>query len=427
MALNAPGHNAPGHESGSSYASSSDTYHSTVGGALNGVHKQRPRRRAPSKEAPSGLVVRWLIESSYCARVLGSGGSRLRTMRELCREPGVTARISSQLPNVGYRVFSCSGSALSVAKLAGLMTRAICDEPELERSDESSRPYELKLLVPRTLVPTICSEDALRQTAEHSHAALSCEPAPLPDSDEHVLHIYGVADAIQIAMYHCAEALQTAAPSESALYEPVTGQQLHFSCGHERKRSSIAHSNAIHPNTTHPNTTHSNTTHPNAAHPSAAYPNAAHLNAAQPYTIQSPVVSSPSSASPYAGSRTAPAPGTHEGLKLPHIEEDPELPSAVFIAYDIARSSKSEELRQIIRIDPRFHGTPEEFEVLLSNIKRVTACRAELDSNDPLQAYLDDDERPKSESLVLCGAPEENMLALFLLYRFLKHHKKSRT
>lgn len=204
--------------------------------------------------------------------------------------------------------------------------RCIFNEPDLERSDERSRPYDLKLLVPWQCVGAIDQ----KSIEEKSHAQLNLEQAPLPNSDEVVLHIFGVADAVQIALFHCAEILKNAKPERP--YNPLNN-----------------------------------------------------------------------------------SPDVSQGeLKLPHIEEDPDLPNTVFVAYEIARSSKSAKLRQIIHLDQR-----DDFDTLVRKIEYVTDCRVELHNN----LTVADDNKV---SLLLHGAPEENMLALFLLYRFLRRKNTER-
>lgn len=339
---------------------------------------------------------RWLIESSVCARVLGPSGKRLKYIKDATREANFQARISPKVQDADYRVFSSYGSAMAIAKVAGLFVRFVYDEPEDQHSHSESYRYDFKLLIPEGFVAALVgvNEENSREIEERSNALLSVEQNCLPYSSERCIHIFGPADAIQIAIYFVLETLKrvenlSGIPIEqtnSKLFNPKMVTVLNFGAGNR--------SDAI-PRIFGPNTT-----------------------GGTPSSMNEKISMSQN----FAATQGSTAPSK---LQLPPLQETTDVPQSVYTAYDIARDSRRNHLRQIVQLDSNQKGSAAERGLLIENIRRVTDCNVKEGSNDHTVNF-EEDEAMQRVSLVIEGAPQENALALFLIYRFLLRKKETK-
>lgn len=316
---------------------------------MAGDHLKRPppphdSPKAKRHHSPENtLHIRILIEPGYCARVLGPKGNRLRELRKAADESRLLDSWISSDNGFEYRVMHILGTPASVARFLGLLVRAIHDEGA-EPSGESSRPYDLKMLIPHPLMGKLIGTKMaiFKDIEQKSSAFLSADREKLPQCDDRIVHVYGVADSIHIACFHICEIydenLKSLANTRLREYEPGP-QALNFKKHH---------------------------------------PSAPQTQNASPAT---PVI--------------APA--------LPV----PDSPLQVQTAFETAKNSKRDSLSQIIKLPQ--NRPKRDLDELIENIKRVT--------NSELQILDDESEY----TIQLDGHPEENTLALFLVWRYLKN------
>lgn len=332
--------------------------------------------------------VRWLIESSVCARVLGPSGKRLKYLKESTRESNFQARISPKVQDAEFRVFSSYGSAMGVSKVAGLFVKFVYDEPENQLSCSEPSQYDFKLLIPEVFVKALVgvNEENLREIEEKSNALLSVERDNLPHSSEKCIHIFGPASVIQSAIYFSLETLKrvenanetSVEQPRSKLFDPKLGPLLEFKAGR----------------------------------PSDAIPRTwGQVGGASLGIIEY--------GCPPQTTKAITGASFSKELQLPSLIETKDVSQSIYTAYDIARDSKRTHLRQIVQLESKQKGSAAEIENLMENIRRITECKVKKGADDH-SVDFEEDRATQSTSIVIEGAPEENALALFLIYRFLR-------
>lgn len=95
------------------------------------------------------------------------------------------------------------GTPESVAKFVGLITRVILEEPE-DASNSHSKPYTLLVLIPHAMMGRLIGSRMahFKEIERQSAAHLSADHNKLPNSDDRLVYIAGVADSLHIAVYH---------------------------------------------------------------------------------------------------------------------------------------------------------------------------------------------------------------------------------
>ena len=91
----------------------------------------------------------------------------------------------------------------------GLIIRTLNNEPLNEASNQQSKTYPLRLLIPHVLIGSIIGKGGsrIREIQEASGARLNASDACLPLSSERSLVVMGVADAVHIATYYVGSTL----------------------------------------------------------------------------------------------------------------------------------------------------------------------------------------------------------------------------
>lgn len=167
--------------------------------------------------------LRMLCLVKQASMVVGPGGKKINMMKENTK---TRINISDNIRGVQERVIYVRGSCENVAKAFGLIVRAINDEDE-GKSNEHSLPLTVNLLVPHHMMGVLIGRQGtkLREIEEMSAARLMAGPNTLPMSNDRVLSLTGVADAIHIATYYIGQTItenKSKFKSKSIFYTPST-------------------------------------------------------------------------------------------------------------------------------------------------------------------------------------------------------------
>lgn len=158
------------------------------------------------REDPTTVLFRMYCPVKEAGIVVGKKGETINHIRD---KANVKIYVSENIKTVPERIVTVRGAAENVAKAFGLIVRTILDEPEDEPSSSSSRPFDLRLLMPHPIVGFIIGRHGskFREIEENSAAKLKAAETPLPYSTDRILLINGVSDAIHIAVYYVAQAV----------------------------------------------------------------------------------------------------------------------------------------------------------------------------------------------------------------------------
>lgn len=360
---------------------------------------------------PQGHVhARWLIESYLCAKVLGPGGKRIRNMKDTSKDAVTSAWITPKVPNIKFRVFNCIGTPKGVAKIAALFVKALHEENNTQAQTEP-KFYDFKLLIPVIFVDEMAGtgNENLLDIEAHTNAKISVDMSTFARTDEKCIHVNGVRDAIQASLDFIFNRLVKI--YGAAKFDPQTSSLILYA--RTPRTNPSKQSDLYTPN-------------------SRNKPQDLNYNdkvEQKPLQVLSGSVSGVVSSSKGTLSEPLTLNSKPFDFILPKNQDINSSQSNILTAFDIAKDSGRSRLRQMLQI-PCSSSSKGELEFLIENIRRVTDCtveafpvdKSELDHDDHL---LEDDEEV---SLVIEGAPSENLLGIFLIYRFLhKTNSKSMT
>lgn len=164
------------------------------------------RPTAHRETDPTYVSFRMYCPVKEASAVVGKGGETINHLRE---KSNTRINVSENLKGVPERVVSVRGPAENVARVFGLITRVLLDEPEDEPYTVMLKQYQLKLLIPHPMVGFIIGKQGLkfREIEEKSAAKLKAAEQPLPYLTDRILSITGVGDAIHIAVYYVAQVI----------------------------------------------------------------------------------------------------------------------------------------------------------------------------------------------------------------------------
>ncbi|AET38024.1 telomere maintenance protein PBP2 Ecym_2278 [Eremothecium cymbalariae DBVPG len=176
----------------------------------------------PVTHIPDYVHMRMLCLVKHASMVVGAKGERISRIKE---DTKTRINVSDNIKNVPERVVYLRGSCEDVAKAFGKISRAINDEDDRE-SNERSLPLTVNLLIPHHLMGYVIGKQGsrLREIEDLSAARLVAGPQQLPMSNDRVLCITGVADAIHIATYYVGQTILTCEPKyknkKTIFYQP---------------------------------------------------------------------------------------------------------------------------------------------------------------------------------------------------------------
>ncbi|KAK0655761.1 KH domain-containing protein [Cercophora newfieldiana] len=161
---------------------------------------------ASNNDETAWLHVRALISSPEAATVIGKGGENVSKIRSMS---GAKCTVSDYQKGAVERILTVIGVVDAVAKAFGLIIRTLNNEPLAEPSNQHSKTYPLRLLVPHVLIGSIIGKGGARikEIQEASGARLNASDSCLPLSSERSLVVTGVADAVHIATYYVGSTL----------------------------------------------------------------------------------------------------------------------------------------------------------------------------------------------------------------------------
>lgn len=382
---------------------------------LNAPERKRVyygKEKETSTISSGQIHARWLVESYLCAKVLGPGGKGIRKMKDAAKEAVTNAWISPKVPNVKFRVFNCIGTPTGISKIAGLFVKSLHDEGD-NQSSAQSKYYDLKLLIPVIFVNEMAgtSDEKLHEIEADSNSKISIDTSTFAKSDEKCVHVNGIRDAIQTSI--CLVLDELAKIYAAAKFDPQTSSLILYAPDHR-----IDSSNQGELYTPNPRNRQLNSQHLSKRD-----------QAPLPVIHGSANVSSASSiGTPSKGSSPEPLALNNKPFDclLPTVHDNDLAPESILTAFDIAKDSSRSRLRQMLQV-PYATSSKDELDFLVDNIRRVTNCSVETFPAD--KSELEHDvhllEDHDEISLVIEGAPSENLLGIFLVYRFL-HRGKTR-
>ncbi|KAJ4295972.1 PAB1 binding protein [Collariella sp. IMI 366227] len=152
------------------------------------------------------IHVRAVISSPEAATIIGKGGENVSKIRQMS---GAKCTVSDYQKGAVERILTVSGIVDAVAKAFGLIIRTLNNEPLGDASNQHSKTYPLRLLIPHVLIGSIIGKGGARikEIQEASGARLNASDSCLPMSTERSLVVMGVADAVHIATYYVGSTL----------------------------------------------------------------------------------------------------------------------------------------------------------------------------------------------------------------------------
>ncbi|KAI2619343.1 hypothetical protein GGS26DRAFT_328844 [Hypomontagnella submonticulosa] len=161
---------------------------------------------ANSHDETTWIHIRAVISSPEAATIIGKGGENVSNIRKLSN---AKCTVSDYQKGAVERILTVSGAVEAVAKAFGLIIRTLNNEPLTEKSDQLSKTYPLRLLIPHVLIGSIIGKGGarIREIQDASGARLNASDSCLPLSSERSLVVMGVADAVHIATYYVGSTL----------------------------------------------------------------------------------------------------------------------------------------------------------------------------------------------------------------------------
>lgn len=202
--------------------------HAEDGIELNGEEGQdlltHDNREVNSDDSTSRHVhLRMLCLVKQASMVVGHKGE---TISNIKNATSTRINVSDNIRGVPERVIYVRGSCDNVAKAFGMMVRSITETNEEINPDRNSISTTVNLLVSHHLMGCVIGKHGsrLREIEELSAARLSASPQQLLMSNDRILSITGVADAIHIATFYigqtimnCKEGFRT---KKAIFYQP---------------------------------------------------------------------------------------------------------------------------------------------------------------------------------------------------------------
>ncbi|KAH6597544.1 hypothetical protein BASA61_003113 [Batrachochytrium salamandrivorans] len=153
------------------------------------------------------MTLRSLVSTKEAGIVIGKGGASVAHVRQIA---SVKVGVSKVVSSVSERILTVVGPLPNVSKayaliannlLEGAQTAAGPSSPTMDPSGESTA---IRLLVAHQLIGSIIGKAGakIREIQEASGAKIVVSKEMLPQSTERVVEIYGLVDAIHIAIYH---------------------------------------------------------------------------------------------------------------------------------------------------------------------------------------------------------------------------------
>lgn len=171
--------------------------------------KESRKNNKPKKDRPKekentsvrNIAIRALLPAEDAVSVIGR---RAHTIKELMRRCGCSLNVSDNYPDADERVLTIRGAPEAVAKAAGLVVRTLNNESYEDPSPPEAKSYRFRLLFPHSIMGLIIGKHGsnFRSLESQSASKLSALEKKLPLSDDRLVTVYGVGDAVHIAVYY---------------------------------------------------------------------------------------------------------------------------------------------------------------------------------------------------------------------------------
>ncbi|SCU96967.1 LAMI_0F08394g1_1 [Lachancea mirantina] len=169
------------------------------------------------------IHLRMLCLVKEASMIVGPGGEKITRMKA---ESNTRINVSDNIRGISERVIYVRGRCEDVAKVFGMIVRAINEEEEGSKSDEKSVAMTVNILIPHHMMGCVIGRQGsrLREIENLSAAKLVAGPETLPLSNDRILCINGVADAVHIAAYYVGQTIinhqSTFAYKKCIFYQP---------------------------------------------------------------------------------------------------------------------------------------------------------------------------------------------------------------
>ncbi|KAK9708660.1 PAB1 binding protein, variant 2 [Basidiobolus ranarum] len=152
------------------------------------------------------MSLRSLVFAKEAGVIIGRGGQSVKEIRE---RSGTKVTISEQIQGVNERILTITGLVDTTAKAYSLVAQRLTEDVE-EDTTKTLKGATIRLLIPHKRMGYLIGKSGskIKEIQEASGAKLNASEEMLPHSTERILTINGVADAIQIAIYHVCQILQ---------------------------------------------------------------------------------------------------------------------------------------------------------------------------------------------------------------------------
>ncbi|CAI4277091.1 AKR_collapsed_G0004340.mRNA.1.CDS.1 [Saccharomyces cerevisiae] len=154
---------------------------------------------------PSDVHLRMLCLVKHASLIVGHKGA---TISRIKSETSARINISNNIRGVPERIVYVRGTCDDVAKAYGMIVRALLEEHGNEDNGEDIE-ISINLLIPHHLMGCIIGKrgSRLREIEDLSAAKLFASPNQLLLSNDRILTINGVPDAIHIATFYISQTL----------------------------------------------------------------------------------------------------------------------------------------------------------------------------------------------------------------------------
>ncbi|CAI4059199.1 hypothetical protein N7582_001311 [Saccharomyces uvarum] len=196
--------------------------------ALDDAEDHSDSEHYPTDNAPFHVHLRMLCLVKHASLIVGHKGA---TISRIKTETSARINVSNNIRGVPERIVYVRGTCDDVAKAYGMIVRALLEERDSEDEDEGEDvEVSVNLLIPHHLMGCIIGKrgSRLREIEDLSAAKLFASPNQLLLSNDRILTINGVPDAIHIATFYVGQTLlnfQMESPQKklkrSIFYQPT--------------------------------------------------------------------------------------------------------------------------------------------------------------------------------------------------------------
>ncbi|EJS44683.1 pbp2p [Saccharomyces arboricola H-6] len=194
--------------------------------ALDDTEDHPDNEHDSTDHVPSHVHLRMLCLVKHASLIVGHKGA---TISKIKSETSARINVSNNIRGVPERIVYVRGTCDDVAKAYSMIVRALLEEHENEDQEEDIE-VTINLLIPHHLMGCIIGKrgSRLREIEDLSAAKLFASPNQLLLSNDRILTISGVPDAIHIATFYIGQTLlnfQMESPQKklkrSIFYQPT--------------------------------------------------------------------------------------------------------------------------------------------------------------------------------------------------------------